>query len=81
MKLKEKYVAAHPEAKDRVYHTGKYKPRERREDEEEQVQDPMAHLYNPDGTLRDPKRSVYYDPVYNPYGVPPPGMQYREISE
>ena len=27
---------------------------------------------------RDPRRSVYYDPVFNPYGAPPPGMEYRE---
>lgn len=38
----------------------------------------MAHLYNPDGTLRDPKRSIYYDATYNPFGVPPPGMPYAE---
>jgi mRNA biogenesis factor/WW domain binding protein 11 len=27
---------------------------------------------------RDPKRSVYYDEVWNPYGVPPPGLPWRE---
>lgn len=27
---------------------------------------------------KDPKRSIYYDPVYNPKGVAPPGMPYRE---
>lgn len=27
---------------------------------------------------RDPRRSIYYDPVFNPYGAPPPGMEYRE---
>lgn len=76
-KLKEKYVAAHPDARDRVFHTGKHAPREHNENEGPKP-DPMAHLYNPDGTLRDPKKSYYYDPVYNPYGVPPPGMPYRE---
>ena len=30
---------------------------------------------------RDPKRSVYYDEVWNPYGVPPPGMPWRERDE
>ncbi|WFC94842.1 hypothetical protein MBRA1_001479 [Malassezia brasiliensis] len=24
------------------------------------------------------KRSIYYDPVWNPYGAPPPGMPYKE---
>lgn len=27
---------------------------------------------------RNPERSVYYDPVLNPYGAPPPGMPYME---
>jgi hypothetical protein len=43
--------------------------------------DGMAHLYDDEGRLRDPKKSVYYDAVYNPFGVPPPGMPYRERSE
>jgi len=25
-----------------------------------------------------PERSIYYDPVMNPYGAPPPGMPYKE---
>jgi hypothetical protein len=29
---------------------------------------------------KDPTRSIYYDPVFNPYGAPPPGMPYREIA-
>ncbi|KAF9974064.1 hypothetical protein BGZ73_002653 [Actinomortierella ambigua] len=27
---------------------------------------------------RDPKRSIYYDPILNPYGAPPPGQPYME---
>lgn len=30
---------------------------------------------------KHPEKSFYYDPIYNPYGVPPPGMPYRERSE
>ncbi|EPX70835.1 ww domain binding protein 11 [Schizosaccharomyces octosporus yFS286] len=30
---------------------------------------------------KNPKKSIYYDPVFNPYGVPPPGMSYREKEE
>ncbi|WFD18855.1 hypothetical protein MCAP1_001067 [Malassezia caprae] len=26
----------------------------------------------------DPTRSIYYDPVFNPYGAPPPGLPYKE---
>lgn len=33
------------------------------------------------GVPRIPKRSIYYDPVFNPYGNPPPGMPYRERSK
>ncbi|KAG5520104.1 hypothetical protein PMAC_001180 [Pneumocystis sp. 'macacae'] len=29
---------------------------------------------------KNPERSIYYDPIYNPYGVPPPGMPYKEWS-
>lgn len=86
-KAKEKYVATHPEAKDRVFNTGgerRGRGHAQHDDDEEDRgprPDPMAHLYNPDGTLRDPKKSAYYDPTYNPFGVPPPGMPYRERSE
>ncbi|KAG0212414.1 hypothetical protein BGX28_006383 [Mortierella sp. GBA30] len=27
---------------------------------------------------RDPTRSIYYDPILNPYGAPPPGQPYLE---
>lgn len=30
---------------------------------------------------KNPKKSIYYDPVFNPYGVPPPGMPYKEWSD
>ncbi|KAG4301714.1 hypothetical protein PCANB_001804 [Pneumocystis canis] len=30
---------------------------------------------------KNPKKSIYYDPIYNPYGVPPPGMPYKEWSD
>ncbi|KAK4047542.1 hypothetical protein OIV83_005329 [Microbotryomycetes sp. JL201] len=35
-------------------------------------------LFTKDGKLKHPERSIYYDPVFNPFGVPPPGMPYRE---
>ncbi|SCV74209.1 BQ2448_6641 [Microbotryum intermedium] len=35
-------------------------------------------LYTKDGKLKHPERSIYYDPVFNPFGAPPPGMPYRE---
>jgi len=30
---------------------------------------------------RDPRRSVYFDEVWNPYGIPPPGMPWKERDE
>ncbi|BFZ64154.1 hypothetical protein YB2330_005293 [Saitoella coloradoensis] len=30
---------------------------------------------------KNPNKSIYYDAVFNPYGVPPPGMPYREIGQ
>ncbi|KTW30673.1 hypothetical protein T552_00386 [Pneumocystis carinii B80] len=30
---------------------------------------------------KNPEKSIYYDPIYNPYGVPPPGMPYKEWSD
>jgi len=76
---KEKYVEAHPEARDKIF-----KPRQPRRDGENEAEgsgSAQSHLYGEDGKLRDPTRSVYYDPVYNPFGVPPPGMPYKERSK
>ncbi|WOO80127.1 Protein saf1 [Vanrija pseudolonga] len=90
-KLKDKYVKAHPDAADRVYNTerrGGDRPGTWRRPEDEAdaesstpAVDPRAHLYHPDGTLRDPKRSAYYHATYNPFGVPPPGMPYKERDD
>ncbi|KAH9814184.1 WW domain binding protein 11-domain-containing protein [Melampsora americana] len=33
--------------------------------------------FGPDGKLLEPEKSFYYDPVFNPFGVPPPGMPMR----
>lgn len=30
---------------------------------------------------KDPRRSVYYDAVYNPTGAPPPGFEWKERSQ
>ncbi|WWC70052.1 uncharacterized protein I206_103996 [Kwoniella pini CBS 10737] len=72
-KTKEAYVAEHPESRDRVFNIRKPKEKDGTTKEEAQ-----KHLYDENGRLRDPKKSVYYDAVYNPFGVPPPGMPYKE---
>jgi hypothetical protein len=30
---------------------------------------------------RDPTESVYYDEIWNPYGVPPNGLSWKERDE
>lgn len=75
-KKKEEYVAEHPEHRKLVY-----KARRRdneKEEETEKVIPQKRNLFNKRGLPRHPERSVYYDPVFNPYGVPPPGMPYIE---
>ncbi|KAF8628233.1 hypothetical protein AX15_004010 [Amanita polypyramis BW_CC] len=73
-KKKEDYVAEHPEKRSLVYR--------KRKTEEEKAQDKtipaQRNLFNKKGLPRRPERSIYYDPVMNPYGVPPPGMPYME---
>lgn len=75
-KLKEKYVSEHPEEHDRIYNIRR--KTEQDQDGEGEGSGSGKQLYDERGRLRNPKRSVYYDPVYNPFGVPPPGMPYRE---
>lgn len=77
-KLKEKYVSEHPEEHDRVYNIRR---KAEQQDQDGQGEGSGQQLYDERGRLRDPKKSVYYDPVYNPFGVPPPGMPYRERSK
>lgn len=79
-KLKEKYVSEHPEEHDRIYNIRR-KTDQQKEEGEGEASGSGKQLYDDRGRLRDPKRSVYYDPVYNPFGVPPPGMPYRERSK
>ncbi|PPQ64086.1 hypothetical protein CVT24_008899 [Panaeolus cyanescens] len=72
-KKKAEYVAEHPEARKLVY-------RRRREGEPE-PELPTVKRRNPfkkNGLPKHPERSIYYDPVLNPFGVAPPGMPYIE---
>lgn len=73
-KKKADYVEEHPEQRKLVYR--------RKGDTAEQVAKlPTRDVYNKNGSLRHPERSLYYDPVFNPLGVPPPGMPYAERRE
>ncbi|ORY57092.1 hypothetical protein BCR35DRAFT_309678 [Leucosporidium creatinivorum] len=73
-KAKTEYVEAHPEHRKFVFP-------ERAGDKEAANAGPQGDppgLYGRDGKLKHPERSIYYDPVFNPFGAPPPGMPYRE---
>lgn len=79
MQKKDEYVKDHPEQRKLVYRPHK------QEKGEDQKQAPPTeqkrNLFNKHGLPRHPERSIYYDPVMNPYGVPPPGMPYIERRE
>jgi mRNA biogenesis factor len=73
---KAEYVEEHPEQRRLVYR--------RRKEGEPEIELPVLrkrNLFKKNGLPRHPERSVYYDPVMNPFGVAPPGMPYIERRE
>ncbi|KAK0208665.1 hypothetical protein DFS33DRAFT_1380168 [Desarmillaria ectypa] len=72
-KKKEEYINEHPEHRRLVY-----RPRKQQTDKpEEELVLPTRNLFKSNGLPRHPERSIYYDPVMNPFGVAPPGMPYH----
>ncbi|KAH6916639.1 hypothetical protein BKA70DRAFT_1250135 [Coprinopsis sp. MPI-PUGE-AT-0042] len=79
-KKKEEYVEEHPEARKLVYRA---KRRDgggggSKDGTEEKPLPAKRNMFNKKGLPRHPERSIYYDPVMNPFGVAPPGMPYME---
>ncbi|GAA5976712.1 hypothetical protein JCM11641_005669 [Rhodosporidiobolus odoratus] len=79
-KAKQEYVETHPEHRQYVFPD--------RPSQGEQDAGPSGAgggeppgLYDRNGRLKHPERSLYYDATFNPFGVPPPGMPYREKPE
>ena len=73
---KAEYVEEHPEQRRLVYR--------RRKEGEPEIELPVLkkrNLFKKNGLPRHPERSIYYDPVMNPFGVAPPGMPYVERRE
>ncbi|KAG8883127.1 hypothetical protein FRB98_003301 [Tulasnella sp. 332] len=70
-KTKSEYVAAHPEHRKLIYGEGKSNANSSQADD-------SKGPFDKNGLPRYPERSIYYDPVLNPYGMPPPGMPYAE---
>ncbi|KAK7063740.1 mRNA biogenesis factor-domain-containing protein [Favolaschia claudopus] len=71
-KKKEEYLKEHPEQRRLVY---------RKKDgtkPDEEIILPSRNFFDKNGLPRHPERSIYYDPVMNPFGVAPPGMPYQE---
>ncbi|KAK4047594.1 hypothetical protein OIO90_006135 [Microbotryomycetes sp. JL221] len=71
-KAKNEYVEKHPEHRKFVFPDRPDTNNTNNDDRE------PPGLFTKDGKLKHPERSIYYDPVFNPFGVPPPGMPYRE---
>ncbi|EJF67078.1 hypothetical protein BD309DRAFT_850229 [Dichomitus squalens] len=76
-KKKEEYVQEHPEHRKLVFKSRR--PAESRDEKKEESTTPKKrNVFKKNGLPRHPERSIYYDPIMNPYGVPPPGMPYVE---
>ncbi|GAA5966298.1 hypothetical protein JCM21900_000989 [Sporobolomyces salmonicolor] len=79
-KAKQDYVEAHPEHRKFVFPDRPSSNQDETGAGAGSGGDPPG-LYDKNGRLKHPERSVYYDPVFNPFGAPPPGMPYREKPE
>ena len=79
---KDAYIEQHPEHKKFVYPHNQ-EPKRRVDVAPPQPAQPgrAAPILQKNGLPKHPERSVYYDPIFNPTGAPPPGMLYREKRE
>jgi hypothetical protein len=76
LKAKEEYLKEHPEHRTLVYASAH---KRQKGESSSRVGDPTDRkVFGKDGLPLRPERSIYYDPVMNPYGIPPPGMLYME---
>ncbi|KZV96934.1 hypothetical protein EXIGLDRAFT_833209, partial [Exidia glandulosa HHB12029] len=82
-KIKEAYVKDHPDERHLVYRSTPRGPRNDAGDDAPRdargKKMKTRRIFDErTGLPRHPERSLYYHPVMNPYGVPPPGMPYAE---
>ncbi|KAI0053411.1 hypothetical protein FA95DRAFT_1579517 [Auriscalpium vulgare] len=77
-KKKEEYIAEHPEQRKLVYRARRNKDKEQDAPNLATAANSTRSLFDKNGIPLHPERSLYYDPVMNPFGVPPPGMPYLE---
>lgn len=89
--IKEEYIRKHPDQRNfvRGYEDGAASSsatKDRAGPSSSSTQAPAQPRSAPSGdqcpasqrAYRDPRWSIYYDSVFNPYGAPPPGMPYLE---
>lgn len=79
-KSKKDYVELHPEHRKLVYPAAAQGNADASGSSSRfgaPLEDDGLGLYAPDGRLRRPELSAYYDATFNPFGVPPPGMPYK----
>lgn len=80
-KKKEEYVEEHPEQRKLVF---KARRRENKDGEDEKDEKPVEmkrRMFDKKGMPIHPERSIYFDPVMNPFGVAPPGMPFMQRGE
>ena len=84
-KVKEAYLKDHPDEHGQVYRTRRPANKQSTEgaprDASGRKLKTRRIFDEKTGLPRHPERSLYYDPVMNPYGVAPPGMPYAERRE
>ncbi|KAG8809509.1 hypothetical protein FRC17_003406 [Serendipita sp. 399] len=80
LKAKEDYLKEHPEHRSLIYSSAYKRSKGLSNDDSNRagVAPGDRSVFGKDGLPLRPERSIYYDPVMNPYGVPPPGMPYIE---
>lgn len=80
---KDDYVNEHPEKRSEIFKS-QSKPSEQalealnQRKNEGITQKPNRKVFDSKGMPLNPQKSIYYDPVLNPHGNPPPGMPYAE---
>lgn len=82
MKTKEDYLKDHPEDRKSVFPTRKRPATDTGTIPGVTAPPPIKkadrNVFNSKGLPRHPERSVWFDPVFIPSGMPPPGQLYRE---
>lgn len=79
-RAKADYLKKHPEHRKHIYPSATTSMPNMQGQQAQQgpASGQLADFFRPDGKSNHPERSIYYDPIFNPWGNPPPGLPYRE---